>query len=71
MNPCYLDCLGGGKAVHWGECKFINPDKCGCGNDIKPVCGADFKTYGNQCAATCLNVNQKHTGQCGSIGFLE
>lgn len=71
LNPCYLDCLGGGKAVHWGECKHINPKSCGCQNDGVPVCGNDLKTYQNQCAANCMNVKQNHQGTCGSVGLME
>ena len=63
--------MGGGKAVHWGECKFINPEKCGCVDTSVPICGADLKTYGSQCAAKCLNVDKKHGGSCDSVGLLE
>lgn len=54
LNPCYLDCLGAGKAVHWGECKHINPKSCGCAEGKTPVCGNDMKTYENKCAASCM-----------------
>lgn len=32
LNPCYLECLGGGKALNWGKCKGIAKSSCGCGN---------------------------------------
>ena len=30
----------------------------------KPVCGADFWTYGNECVAKCANVMIAHNGAC-------
>ena len=30
LNPCYLECIQGGEAKYWGECKSINPKECGC-----------------------------------------
>lgn len=71
LNPCYLDCLGGGKAVHWGECKYVNPKSCGCPNDGTPVCGNDLKTYQNSCAAKCSNTQEKGQGSCGQVGLME
>ena len=56
LNPCYLDCLADGKAIHWGECKHVEEKGCGCGDDDIPVCGKDFKTYKNSCHASCSKV---------------
>ena len=66
-----MDCLAGGKALHWGECKHLNPSSCGCEDEDKPVCGKDFKTYKNQCVSGCMNVKTQHYGSCGSIGFAK
>ncbi|MFA5929995.1 MAG: Kazal-type serine protease inhibitor family protein [Candidatus Micrarchaeia archaeon] len=41
------------------------PIVCSCPNDQAPVCGADGKTYSNNCYAACLNVQVSHSGRCG------
>lgn len=68
MNPCFLDCLAGGKAVHWGECEHQNPQSCGCQDYDHPICGKDYKTYKNKCALDCMKVHEHKQGTCDSIG---
>ncbi|XP_021376802.1 serine protease inhibitor dipetalogastin-like [Mizuhopecten yessoensis] len=42
------------------------PDRaCACSMDLKPVCGTDRKTYGNDCMRNCKNnIHLLHEGEC-------
>ncbi len=37
---------------------------CGCSTDYFPLCGADGRTYWNECFATCLAASVEHQGIC-------
>ncbi|OWF39173.1 Double-headed protease inhibitor, submandibular gland [Mizuhopecten yessoensis] len=37
---------------------------CACTMDHTPVCGADGKTYGNDCMRKCNDVRLLHSGKC-------
>jgi len=44
--------------------KKQNTLSCMCPKNYRPVCGADGKTYGNECLAKCDNVKVSHNGFC-------
>jgi hypothetical protein len=48
-----------------GICE-VTPDVCG--KDLKPVCGCDGKTYGNDCLRRAARVILDHEGACDSGG---
>ncbi len=45
---------------------------CGCSTDYFPLCGADGRTYWNECFATCLGAVVEHQGICATaVSFPE
>ena len=50
-----------GAADQPGQCAAI---RRGCTRDLRPVCGCDDKTYGNECAAHASGVSVKQKGRC-------
>ncbi|MGZ3420923.1 MAG: hypothetical protein ACXVEE_23805 [Polyangiales bacterium] len=53
---------GCGFADGGGTCK---PRPEGCTDIYAPVCGCDYKTYGNECDAHMNGVDVQYTGVCG------
>lgn len=57
-------------AVCYGRCVVDRPGGgCVCTEQYEPVCGADDKTYPNECQAKCAGVEVASKGECGGCSI--
>merc|ERR1712066_515669 len=50
------------------DLQYRKPTMCACDKSMKPVCGADGKTYNNKCLAGCAGTTVEYEGECKTCG---
>lgn len=68
-NKDMIECDSGIKVLYEGECKPIYVGNCQCPNNVDPVCGADGRTYLNDCVLKYVGVDKYCNGKCELNGF--
>lgn len=68
-NKDMIECDSGVSVLYEGECKPIYVGNCECDNNVAPVCGADGRTYLNECVLKFVGVDKYCEGKCELNGF--